>query len=170
MDRAMARLDRMSKVEECIKDLMRICPQLGRGELEYLFDTKIVHETRFRQHRGDGKYSPTTLETLIRDYSDVLEDEYDSIVLVLYSDSRENISAETVSAVRDIFITGRTLKRAILRVLEYADMKSGDIILKVVHSKDDGAQSRRATHGKGKRGGRARTRKRISRKWLTRSE
>ena len=170
MDRAMARLDRMSKVEECIKDLMRICPELGRGELEYLFDTKIVHETRFRQHKGDGKYSPATIQTLIRDYSDVPEDEYDSIVLVLYSDSRENISAETVSAVRDIFITGRTLKRAILRVSEYADMKSGDIILKVVHSKDDGAQSRRATHGKGKRGGNSRTGKRMSREWLTRSE
>ena len=41
-----------------------------------------------------------------------------------------------LSAVRDIFITGRTLKRAILKVSEYADMKSGDIILKVVHSKD----------------------------------
>lgn len=136
MDRAMARLDRMSNVEECIKDLLRICPELGRGELEYLFDTKIVHETRFRQHKGDGKYSPATLQTLIRDYSEVPEDEYDSIVLVLYSDSRENVSEETVSAIRDIFITGRTLKRAVLKVSEYADMKSGDIILKVVHSKD----------------------------------
>ena len=49
----------------------------------------------------------------------------------------------------------------------YSDMKSGDIILKVVHSKDDGAQSGRATYGKGKRGGKARTRKRMNRKWLT---
>ncbi|MGN1232202.1 MAG: hypothetical protein ACI4UJ_01985, partial [Candidatus Cryptobacteroides sp.] len=122
--------------EECIKDLLRICPVLERGELEYLFDTKIIHETRFRQHKGNGNYTPATLQTLIRDYSDVPEDEYDSIVLVLYSDSRENISEETVSAIRDIFITRRTLKRAVLRVSEYADMKSGDIILKVVHSKD----------------------------------
>ena len=170
MDRAMARLDRMSNVEECIKDLLRICPELGRGELEYLFDTKIVHETRFRQHKGDVKYSPATLQTLIKDYSDVPEGEYDSIILVLYSNSRENVSEETVSAIRDIFITGRTLKRAVLRVSEYANMKSGDIILKVVHSKDDDAQSRRVTHGKGKRGGKSRTGKRMSRKWLTRSE
>ena len=49
-------------------------------------------------------------------------------------------------------------------------MKSGDIILKVVHSKDDDTQSRRVTHGKGKRGGKSRTGKRMSRKWLTRSE
>lgn len=152
MDRAMARLDRMSNVEECIKNLLRICPELGRGELEYLFDTKIVRETRFRQHKGNGNYTPATLRRLIQDYSDLPEDEYDSIVLVLYSDSRENISEKTVSAVKDIFITGRTLKRVILRVSEYTDMKSGDIILKVVHSKDDGAQSGRATHGKGKRG------------------
>ena len=145
MDRAMARLDRMSNVEECIKDLLRICPELGRGELEYLFDTKIVHETRFRQHKGDVKYSPATLQTLIKDYSDVPEGEYDSIILVLYSNSRENVSEETVSAIRDIFITGRTLKRAVLRVSEYANMKSGDIILKVVHSKDNDAQSRRVT-------------------------
>ena len=170
MDRAMARLDRMSNVEECIKDLLRICPELGRGELEYLFDTKIVHETRFRQHKGDVKYSPATLQTLIKDYSDVPEGEYDSIILVLYSNSRENVSEETVSAIRDIFITGRTLKRAVLRVSEYANMKSGDIILKVVHSKDDDTQSRRVTYGKGKRGGKSRTGKRMSRKWLTRSE
>ena len=89
---------------------------------------------------------------------------------MLYSDSRENITNETVSAVRDIFITGRTLKRAVLKVSEYANMKSGDIILKVVHSRDDDTQSRRVTHGKGKRGGKSRTGKRMSRKWLTRSE
>ena len=167
MDRAMARLDRMSNVEECIKDLLRICPELGRGELEYLFDTKIVHETRFRQHKGDVKYSPATLQTLIKDYSDVPEGEYDSIILVLYSNSRENVSEETVSAIRDIFITGRTLKRAVLRVSEYANMKSGDIILKVVHSKDDGVASRKQVHRKV---GESRTNRRRSRKWLTRSE
>ena len=167
MDRAMSRLDRMSNVEECIKDLLRICPELGRGELEYLFDTKTVHETRFRQHKGDVKYSPATLQTLIKDYSDVPEDEYDSIVLVLYSNSRENVSEETVSAIRDIFITGRTLKRAVLRVSEYANMKSGDIILKVVHSKDDGVASRKQVHRKV---GESRTNRRRSRKWLTRSE
>ena len=36
MGRAMARLTRMSNVEECIKDLLRVCTDLKRGELEYL--------------------------------------------------------------------------------------------------------------------------------------
>ena len=149
----MARLSRMSNVEECIKDLLRVCTDLKRGELEYLFGTKIIHETRFRQHKGDGKHSPATLQTLIKDYSDVAKDEYDSIVLVLYSDSLENITEETVTAIRDIFITGRTLKRAILKVSEYAGMKSGDIILKVIHSLNYGAETRIKTHGKGERRG-----------------
>ena len=70
-----------------------------------------------------------------------------------------------VSAVRDIFITCRKLKRAILRVSEYADMKSGDIILKVVHSKDDGVASRKQVHRKV---GESRTNKRRSKKWLIR--
>lgn len=153
MDRAMARLTRMSNVEECIKDLLRICTELERGELEYLFGTKIIHETRFRQHKGDGQHFPATLQTLIKDYSDVLNGEYDSIVLVLYSDSLENITEETVTAIRDIFITDRPLKRAILKVSEYAEMKSGDIILKVIHSLDYGAETQGKTHRKGKRGG-----------------
>ena len=153
MDRAIARLTRMSNVEECIKDLLRVCTDLKRGELEYLFDTKIIHETRFRQHKSNGRHFPATLQTLIKDYSDVLKDEYDSIVLVLYSDSLENITEETVAAIRDIFITGRTLKRAILKVSEYAEMKSGDVILKVVHSLDDGAEIRGKSHRKGMRRG-----------------
>ena len=153
MDRAIARLTRMSNVEECIKDLLRVCTDLKRGELEYLFDTKIIHETRFRQHKSNGRHFPATLQTLIKDYSDVLKDEYDSIVLVLYSDSRTNITEETVAAIRNIFITGRTLKRAILKVSEYAEMKSGDVILKVVHSLDGGAETRGKSHRKGKRRG-----------------
>ena len=59
------------------------------------------------------------------------------------------------------------LKRAILKVSEYADMKSGDIILKVVHSKDDGVASRKQVHRKV---GESRTNRRMSRKWLTQSK
>ncbi len=162
MGRTMARLTRMSNVEDCIKDLLRICADLERGVLEYLFDTKIVLETRFRQHKSDGKHSPATLRTLIKDYSDVAKDEYDSIVLVLYSDSLENITEETVTAIRDIFITGRTLKRAILKVSEYAGMRSGDVILKVVNSLDDCAETQGKTRGKGKMRGKVRTGKRRS--------
>lgn len=140
MERTMTRLERMSKVEECIKNLMSICPELDREELGYLFDTKVIHETRVRQHRGDAGYEPASLQRLIRDYSTIASADYDSIILVLYSDSRVNVPKELESDIREMFIAGRGLKRCVFKVSEYADMRSGDLVLKVVQSLDAATQ------------------------------
>lgn len=52
------------------------------------------------------------------------------------NNSRANVPKEQESDIRDIFITGRSLKRCVFKISEHADMRSGDLVLKVVMSSD----------------------------------
>ena len=137
MDRAMKRLERMSKVENCITELIGICPELDREQLDFLFDTALVHETSFRQYKGKGEYVPATLVQLLKDCETAYNWDYDSLVAVIYSDSLENITPDTESSVADFLTAGRELQRCIMIKVECPSfVKKGEVFLKLVQSKD----------------------------------
>ena len=137
MQRSIKRLDRMAKVEDCIQRLLAFCPDIGRRNLEYLFETSSVTESNFRQQAGDGDYRPATLCESIFKYSPLPQSEYDSVVIVLYSSDAAKVSPSLRFAVENLLITGRSLKRSIVRVCSDSGITDGSVRAFVVTSKDE---------------------------------
>ena len=137
MERSIKRLRRMAKVEDCIQRLLLFCPDIERSNLEYLFKTYSITESYFRQQAGDGDYKPATLYESIFKYSPLPQSEYDSVVIVLYSSEADSVSLELRSAVEDLLITGRSLKRSVVKVCSDTRITDGSIRAFVVTSKDE---------------------------------
>ncbi len=137
MERSIKRLDRMAKVEDCIQRLLSLCPDLERHNLEYLFGTYSITESNFHQQESRGGYRPATLCESISKYSLLLQSEYDSVVIVLYSSDADRVSPSLRSAVEDLLITGRSLKRSVVRVCSNSKITDGSIRAFVVTSKDE---------------------------------
>ena len=137
MERSIKRLDRMAKVEDCIQRLLSLCPDLERHNLEYLFGTYSITESNFRQQESRGGYKPATLCESISQYSLLTQSEYDSVVIVLYSSAADRVSPSLRSAVEDLLITGRSLKRSVLKVCSDNRITDGSIRAFVVTSQDD---------------------------------
>ncbi len=137
MERSIKRLDRMAKVEDCIQRLLALCPDIDRRNLEYLFETYSITESNFRQQAGDGDYKPATLNESIFKYSLLPQSEYDSVVIVLYSSDAAKVSPSLRSAVEDLLITGRPLKRSVIKVSSDTRITDGSIRAFIVTSKDE---------------------------------
>ena len=137
MERSIKRLDRMAKVEDCIQRLLALCPDIDRRNLEYLFETYSITESNFRQQTGDGDYRQATLCESIFKYSPLPQSEYDSVVIVLYSSDAAKVSPSLRSAVEDLLITGRPLKRSVIKVSSDTRITDGSIRAFVVTSKDE---------------------------------
>ncbi len=142
MERSIKRLRRMAKVEDCIRRLMNICPDLERHNLEYLFDTYSITESNFRQQAASEDYKPATLYESIFKYSILPQSEYDSVVIVLYSSDADRVSSELRSAVEEVLIAGRSLKRAVVKVCSDSRITDGSIRAFVVTSKDEHRNAR----------------------------
>lgn len=127
----------MAKVEDCIQRLLSLCPDLERHNLEYLFGTYSITESNFRQQESRGGYKPATLCESISQYSLLTQSEYDSVVIVLYSSAADRVSPSLRSAVEDLLITGRSLKRSVLKVCSDNRITDGSIRAFVVTSQDD---------------------------------
>lgn len=136
MERSIERLDRMAKVEDCIQRLLSLCPDLERHNLEYLFGTYSITESNFRQQESRGGYKPATLCESISKYSLLQQSEYDSVLIVLYSSDADRVSPSLRSAVEDLLITGRSLKRSVVRVCSDSKITDGSIRAFVVTSQD----------------------------------
>ena len=137
MERSIKRLDRMAKVEDCIQRLLSLCPDLERHNLEYLFGTYSITESNFRQQESRGGYKPATLYESIFKYSTLPQSEYDSVVIVLYSSDAAKVSPSLRSFIEDRLITGRSLKRSVLKVCSDNRITDGSIRAFVVTSQDD---------------------------------
>ena len=87
--------------------------------------------------RGDGDYKPATLYESIFKYSLLPQSEYDSVVIVLYSSDAANVSLSLCSAVEELLITGRPLKRSVIKVSSDIRITDGSIRAFVVTSKDE---------------------------------
>ncbi len=87
--------------------------------------------------RGDGDYRPATLYESIFKYSPLPQSEYDSVVIVLYSSDAAKVSPSLCSAVEELLITGRPLKRSVLKVSSDTRITDGSIRAFVVTSKDE---------------------------------
>ncbi len=137
MERSIKRLDRMAKVEDCIQRLLSFSPDIERRGLEYLFDTYSITESNFRQQVGEGDYKPATLYESMSKYSLLPQSEYDSVVIVLYSSAVVGVSHELRSSIEDLLITGRSLKRSVIKVCPDSRITDGSIRAFVVTSKDE---------------------------------
>ena len=137
MERSIKRLRRMAKVEDCIRRLLSLCPDLERPALEYLFETYSITESNFRQQAGNGDYKPATLYESISKYSLLPQSEYDSVVIVLYSSDAANVSPSLCSAVEEALIVGRSLKRSVVKVCSDSRITDESIRAFVVTSKDE---------------------------------
>ena len=137
MERSIKRLRRMAKVEDCIQRLLALCPDIKRRNLEYLFETYSITESNFRQQAGDGDYKPVTLCESIFKYSPLPQSEYDSVVIVLYSSDAANVSLSLCSAVEELLITGRHLKRSVIKASSDIRITDGSIRAFIVTSKDE---------------------------------
>ena len=127
----------MAKVEDCIQRLLSLCPDLERHNLEYLFGTYSITESNFRQQESRGGYKPATLYESIFKYSTLPQSEYDSVVIVLYSSDAAKVSPSLRSSIEDLLITGRSLKRSVLKVCSDNRITDGSIRAFVVTSQDD---------------------------------
>mgnify|MGYP007088293570 FL=1 len=87
--------------------------------------------------RGDGDYRQATLCESIFKYSPLPQSEYDSVVIVLYSSDAAKVSPSLRSAVEDLLITGRPLKRSVIKVSSDTRITDGSIRAFVVTSKDE---------------------------------
>ena len=87
--------------------------------------------------RGDGDYRPATLYESIFKYSPLPQSEYDSVVIVLYSSDAAKVSPSLCSAVEELLITGRPLKRSVIKVSSDTRITDGSIRAFVVTSKDE---------------------------------
>ncbi len=137
MERTIKRLRRMAKVEDCIRRLLSLSPDIERRSLEYLFDTYSITESNFRQQAGNGDYKPATLYESISKYSLIPQSEYDSVVIVLYSSTDGGVSRELRSSIEDLLLTGRSLKRSVMKVCSDSRITDGSIRAFVVTSKDE---------------------------------
>lgn len=137
MERSIKRLRRMAKVEDCIQRLLNLCPDIERRNLEYLFETYSITESYFRQQADNGDYEPATLYESISKYSLLPQSEYDSVVIVLYSSAADRVSSELRSYIEDLLITGRSLKRSVLKVCSGNRITDGSIRAFIVTSLDD---------------------------------
>lgn len=137
MERSIKHLDRMAKVEDCIRRLLSFSPDIERRSLEYLFDTYSITESNFRQQVGDEDYKPATLYESISKYSLLPQSEYDSVVIVLYSSAVGGVSHELRSSIEDLLITGRSLKRSVIKLCPDSRITDGSIRAFVVTSKDE---------------------------------
>ena len=137
MERTIKRLRRMAKVEDCIRRLLSLSPDIERRSLEYLFDTYSITESNFRQQAGNGDYKPATLYESISKYSLIPQSEYDSVVIVLYSSTDGGVSREPRSSIEDLLLTGRSLKRSVMKVCSDSRITDGSIRAFVVTSKDE---------------------------------
>ena len=137
MEQMIKRLRRMAKVEDCIRRLLSLSPDIERRSLEYLFDTYSITESNFRQQAGNGDYKPATLYESISKYSLIPQSEYDSVVIVLYSSTDGGVSRELRSSIEDLLLTGRSLKRSVVKVCSDSRITDGSIRAFVVTSKDE---------------------------------
>ena len=137
MERSIKRLRRMAKVEDCIQRLLALSPDIDRRNLEYLFETYSITESNFRQQAGNVDYRPATLCESIFKYSPLPQSEYDSVVIVLFSSDAAKVSPSLCSAVEELLITGRPLKRSVLKVSSDTRITDGSIRAFVVTSKDE---------------------------------
>ena len=137
MERSIKRLDRMAKVEDCIQRLLALCSDIKRCNLEYLFETYSITESNFRQQAGDVDYKPATLYESIFKYSLLPQSEYDSVVIVLYSSDAAKVSPSLCSAVEELLITGKPLKRSVIKVSSDPGITDGSIRAFIVTSKDE---------------------------------
>ena len=137
MERSIKRLRRMAKVEDCIQRLLALSPDIDRRNLEYLFETYSITESNFRQQAGNVDYRPATLCESIFKYSPLPQSEYDSVVIVLYSSDAAKVSPSLCSAVEELLITGRPLKRSVIKVSSDIRITDGSIRAFIVTSKDE---------------------------------
>ena len=137
MERMVKRLRRMAKVEDCIRRLLSLSPDIERRSLEYLFDTYSITESNFRQQAGNGDYKPATLYESISKYSLLPQSEYDSVVIVLYSSVAGMVSHELRSSIEDLLLTGRSLKRSVIKVCSDSRITDGSVRAFVVTSKGE---------------------------------
>ena len=137
MERMVKRLRRMATVEDCIRRLLSLSPDIERRSLEYLFDTYSITESNFRQRVGSSGYRPATLYESISKYSLLPQSEYDSVVIVLYSSADGGVSHGLRSSIEDLLITGRSLKRSVIKVCSDSRITDGSIRAFVVTSKDE---------------------------------
>ncbi len=137
MERSIKHLDRMAKVEDCIRRLLSFSPDIERRSLEYLFDTYSITESNFRQQVGDEDYKPATLYESISKYSLLPQSEYDSVVIVLYFSAVGGVSHELRSSIEALLITGRSLKRSVIKLCPDSRITDGSIRAFVVTSKDE---------------------------------
>ena len=137
MERSIKRLRRMAKVEDCIQRLLTLSPDIDRRNLKYLFETYLITESNFCQQAGDGDYKPATLYESISKYSPLPQSEYDSVVIVLYSSDAAKVSPSLRSAVEDLLISGRPLRRSVIKVCSDTRITDGSIRAFVVTSKDE---------------------------------
>ena len=137
MERSIKRLRRMAKVEDCIQRLLALSPDIDRRNLEYLFETYSITESNFRQQAGNVDYRPATLCESIFKYSPLPQSEYDSVVIVLFSSDAAKVSPSLCSAVEELLITGRPLKRSVIKVSSDIRITDGSIRAFVVTSKDE---------------------------------
>lgn len=142
MERSIKRLDRMAKVEDCIQRLLSLCPDIERSNIEYLFETYSITESYFRQQAGNGDYKPATLYESIFKYSLLPRSEYDSVVMVLYSSDAAKVSPSLRSSIEDLLITGRSLKRSVVKVCTCTRIADGSVRAFVVTSKDEHRNAR----------------------------
>ena len=87
--------------------------------------------------RGDGDYRPATLYESIFKYGLLPQSEHDSVVIVVYSSDAAKVSPSLRSAVEDLLITGRPLKRSVIKVSSDTRITDGSIRAFVVTSKDE---------------------------------
>mgnify|MGYP004562759993 FL=1 len=87
--------------------------------------------------RGEGDYRSATLYESIFKYGLLPQSEHDSVVIVLYSSDAAKVSPSLRSAVEDLLITGRTLKRSVIKVCSDPGITDGSIRAFIVTSKDE---------------------------------
>lgn len=123
--------------KEAFDELNLLRQDLERHNFEYLFGTYSITESNFRQQESRGGYKPATLYESISKYSLLPQSEYDSVVIVLYSSDAANVSPSLRSAVEEVLITGRSLKRSVLKICSDSRITDGSIRAFVVTSKDE---------------------------------
>ena len=145
IDRSIKRYERWSNIEECIKKLTRLSNNIGRSDLQYLFNTAKISENYFCQKKGNEKYTTASLEDLVGKYSDVLSSNYDSVILLLYSTDKNDIPESQIKSLYKLFTSGHCLKRCIFKIESAPEITDGTTRLFVVTSIDDDIAKKRHT-------------------------
>ncbi len=125
MERMIRRYERMAKVEECIRKILSLCPDITHYSLDFLFGTSRIQESSYHAYPHGNPEGLDTLWKLFSKYCETDFSQYDGLIFILYANDATMFTQEEIEQFKSYFEAQKKFDKLIFRVESLPSLDDG---------------------------------------------